>query len=179
MDPALGSLLVQDLKEDAMPRSLALILALPIALLTGGCDAALQRQEPYRCLHEASLQALLEAEGVPHQPQSWGVGRSETVSENRLFDGDQEAVLRLDDPGSYVARLCGRLKEQLASRCDVREFRAGGGYCAAAVDSPRNPTTAPAGVHAFRPTHGRAVLFSTRMPDGKAQVVLTTTEWAD
>ncbi len=153
------------------------IPVLILALLAAGCDVT-ARQEVHRCLEEVSLQELLETAEVARQPQAWGIVQEETMTENRLFDGNQEAMLRPENPGPDISSLCGRLKEQLASRCDVREFRAGGEYCAAAVESPVNSTTGPAGVLVRRPTHGRVLLSSSRMPDGQSKVVLITTEWA-
>jgi hypothetical protein len=100
-------------------------------------------------------------------------------SEHRLFDGEQEASLVLDNPGLLVGRLCNRLKVQLAERCEVKKFWSGAEHGVAFLESPSGAVTSSQGVYTRRPVLGRAALFASRTAEGKTVVLLTTTEWSN
>jgi hypothetical protein len=136
--------------------------------------------EPYRCLHEVSLNQLIEAEGLPQSRDSGRTFSTLAVAiENQLFDTEQEAVLSLDNPSLFVGGLCARLKSQLASRCNVTSFWAGVDYCSAVVESPQNAVTSAGGRYIFRPVRGRVLLLFSQDPQDRSKVILTTTEWTN
>ena len=135
---------------------------------------------PYRCLENISLGQLIQTEEVPQtQPQGWGSSSVETASENRLFDGEQEAILALDNPSPFVGQLCDRLKVQLAERCDVEKFWSGAEHCVAVLRSPQSAVKSSEGVYARQPVRGRVALFASESAEGKTAIVLTATEWAN
>jgi hypothetical protein len=106
-------------------------------------------------------------------------GGANRASEDRFFDDQQVADLPLDPPSPFVQHLCNRLKEQLARRCQVKEFWAGADSCAGVFESPAKAVTASGGTYKLRPVRGRVSLLSARAQDGKSKVVLTTTEWKE
>lgn len=135
--------------------------------------------DPYRCLENTNLGQLIQAETLPQeQLQGWGSSSMAIASENRLFDGEQEAALALDNPSPFLGRLCRRLKGQLAERCNVEKFWSGAEHCAAVLMSPHAAVTSPQGVYTRRPVKGRVVLFASKMANGKTMIILTTTEWS-
>jgi hypothetical protein len=136
--------------------------------------------DPYRCLAGVNLGELIRAEAPPQvQSQGWSSSSITMSSENRLFDGEQEASLVLDNPGPFIGRLCNRLKDQLAERCDVERFWSGAEHCAAFLESPSAAVTSPQGVYTRRSVLGRVALFASRTTEGKTVVLLTTTEWSN
>ena len=96
--------------------------------------------------------------------------------ENRLFEGRQESALPLNS-SIAVDHLCQKLREQLAGRCEIKEFWAGTEYCAGVVESSSHAVTSPVGTYKFRPVRGRLDLLTSRLPDGRLNMVLMTTEW--
>lgn len=149
-----------------------------LAIFVASCGAA--PSEPYRCLESVNLQQLIQAEHLPQtQPEGWGVTSVATASENRLFDGEQEAAVVLDDPSPFLGRLCDRLKGQLAERCDVEKFWSGEEHCAAVLISPPSAVTSSGGIYTRRPVHGRVALFYSKTGREKTAIILTTTEWAN
>ena len=152
-------------------------MAAGIGLLLMGLNISPDRQQPYRCFEQVNLNQLIKAEGSPQLARSgWGTSGMNTSIENRLFDGRQEAELPVD---SIVAvdRLCRKLREQLAARCEVKEFWAGTEYCAGVFESSSHAVTSPDGTYMLRPVIGRMDLLTSRLPDGRLKVVLMTTEW--
>jgi hypothetical protein len=130
---------------------------------------------PNRCLEDVNLAELIEAEGLPQvQSQGWGISSVAEISENRLFDGEQEAVLVLDDPGPLVGRLCGRLENQISESCHVEKFWSGTEHCSGHFWFRPSAVISPSG----RPVEGRVALFASKTPEGKTALTLTTTEWA-
>jgi len=149
-----------------------------LTLFLAACGAA-PGSNPYRCLEDVNLAQLIKAEGLPQeQTDPWGTSAVATASENRVFDGEQEAILVLDDPGPFVGRLCDRLKAQLAERCVVEDFWPGAEHCVASLRSPQKAVTSAVGVYTSRPVSSRVALFASKMPEGKTALILTTMEWA-
>lgn len=145
------------------------------ALLLAACRVVSTSAPPQRCMEEVNLAELIEQEGVPQvQPRGWGTSSVAGMSENRIFDGEQEAVLTLDHPGPFVSRLCEGLKARIAEGCNVEKFWSGAEHCLAVLSS--QPSSAGAG--RGRPVTGRAALFASRTPEGSTAVILTYTEWA-
>ena len=156
------------------------VIVAALGLTLTGCGFSSGSSEPYRCFHEVSLSQLIEAEGLPQsQPAAWVVSNVAVASENRLFDGEQEADLSLDSPNLFVGQMCARLKSQLAARCNIASFWAGADYCSAVVESPHDAVTSTGGKYVFRPVRGRLLLLATQGPQDRSKVVLTTTEWAN
>jgi hypothetical protein len=167
-----------------MRKGIALFIVLSASvgiLYLTSLGASTSRQQPYRCFEEVNLAELIKSEGLPQcQNQPWGVNAVKIAQENRFFDGRQEARdLIVDDPGPWVGRLCDRLRTRLAQRCDVTEFSTGIEHCAAEVRSPSAAVTGPGGVYQLRPVSGRLNLFASRTGDGKKNLILTATEWAE
>ena len=144
-----------------------------LTLFMAACAAP--QTAPNRCFENVSLAELIEAESLPQaQPQGWGVSSVAGASENRLFDGEQEAMMVLDDPGPFVGRLCDRLKAEVAGRCNVEKFWSGTEHCSGLLSSHHSAVISPSA----RPVLGRVALFASKTPEGKTALTLTTTEWA-
>jgi hypothetical protein len=152
--------------------------ALIFCILATSCGPTLDpdKAEPYRCFEGADLHQLITAE-APSQLSGFNTSRGDEMSEQRLFDGTQVAELPLEIPGPFGGHLCERLRDQLARRCDVKDFWVSADACVGAVESPAKAITAQDGTYKLRPVKGRVALIVTKTQDGKSKVVLTTTEW--
>jgi|SRR6476661_4993740 len=158
-------------------RSIFVCTVVSIGLLLMFRNISPDRQQAYRCFEQVDLSQLITAENSPQLARyGWGTSRMAITTENRLFEGQQETELPV---GSSVAvdHMCQKLREELAGRCEIKEFWAGTEYCAGVFESPGNAVTYPGGIYKLRPVRGRMDLLTSRLPDGRLKVVLMTTEW--
>ena len=161
-----------------MTLRLQLVASVCLATFVATCRVA-SNSEPHRCLEGINLVELVQAEEhLQEHPQGWSSTSMAVASENRVFDGEQGVVLVLDDPSPLLGRLCGRLKDQLAEHCDVKNFWSGPEHCAAFLVSPDAEVNSSQGIYTKRPVQGRVALFASKTTEGKTEIVLTATEWS-
>lgn len=157
-----------------MFRPAALLLSgLAVFAALSGCQSEAELP-PYRCLGELKLANLGKTSELPLQ----GGSGSEMGLQGRVFDLAQQMTLAQSETQPAVQALCRQLQAQLASRCEIVTFWSGTEHCAALVQSPVKAVTDKRGVYTHQHFVGRVNLFTALRSDGRADVVLTGSEWA-
>ena len=146
-----------------------------VALLVAGCVPG-ETRELHRCQADLDLKDLLDAVGVPRQPDAWGVvGQMAGHPQQPLFDREFQTALLLSDPEGLVRAVCAELQTHLEQRCTVEVFLADGRHCHAVTASRPVDTTDEKGYHFRLPSRGRVSLHAYPHEAGATYLVLTAT----
>lgn len=160
--------------EAEMTRRMPWILV--VALLAAGCIPG-ETRELQRCQADLDLKDILDAVGVPRQPDAWGVvGQMAGRPQQPFFDREYRTALVLPDPEGFVSAVCAELRVRLESRCAVPEFETGPYHCHAVTHSRSDDTTDETGNHFRLASAGRVNLHAYPRADGTTHLYLSGME---